>query len=185
MDFFNKLGKKTNEAYQSAKEKTVKLSGEIKLKSKISDLKEKINEQYKEIGKLVYEKIGSGVDASKEEITPRCEEISRLKSEIEKTETEILALKGIKKCVNCGSELEVGASFCSKCGKEQPKVEVAEKVEENVSTENVQDAEVTEVKTVEEAKDEEKEVSDENKETTEEVKEEDKTENEETSSSED
>ena len=35
MDFFNKLGKKTTEAYQTAKEKTTKLSGEIKLKSKI------------------------------------------------------------------------------------------------------------------------------------------------------
>ena len=44
MSFFDKLTKKTNEAYQTAKEKTVKISEEIKLKSKISDLKDSINE---------------------------------------------------------------------------------------------------------------------------------------------
>ena len=77
MDFFNKLGKKTSEAYQTAKEKTTKLSGEIKLKSKISDYKDKIDAEYREIGKMVYEKMKIGEDASKEEITPKCEEIER------------------------------------------------------------------------------------------------------------
>ena len=89
MDFFNKLGKKTTEAYQTAKEKTTKLSGEIKLKSKISECKEKINNQYQEIGKLVYEKMKSGEDASKEDITPKCEEIERLKEEIEKVKKSL------------------------------------------------------------------------------------------------
>ena len=59
MDFFNKLGKKTSEAYQTAKEKTTKLSGEIKLKSKISDYKDKIDCEYREIGKIVYEKMNT------------------------------------------------------------------------------------------------------------------------------
>ena len=53
MDFFNKLGKKTTEAYQTAKEKTTKLSEELKLKGKISDCKEKIDNEYKAIGKIV------------------------------------------------------------------------------------------------------------------------------------
>ena len=153
MDFFKKLSKKTNEAYQTAKEKTTKISEEIKLKSKISDLKDKINNEYQEIGKLVYEKIKVGEDASKEEITPKCEEISRLKEEIEKAEVEILALKQIKKCFNCETELELEAGFCSKCGKEQPKIEKVEvQVEEEptVEAEMAENAEVTEVKTVEE-----------------------------------
>jgi ribosomal protein L40E len=149
MDFFNKLGKKTTEAYQSAKEKTTKISGELKLKGKISEYKEKINQEYKEIGKMVYEKMKAGEDASKEDITPKCEEIERLKVEIEKAEVEILALKDIKKCADCGAELELKAEFCSKCGSKQPVIEKVEIVEED-SAQEAENAEVTEVTNVEE-----------------------------------
>lgn len=152
MDFFNKLGKKTTEAYQTAKEKTTKISGELKLRSKISDYKESINEQYQEIGKMVYEKMKIGEDASKEDITPKCEEIERLKEEIEKAEVEILALKDIKKCVGCNEELDLNAEFCSKCGAKQPKIEKVEvTVEEEpvVEAEIAENAEVTEVTNVE------------------------------------
>lgn len=145
MDFFNKLGKKTTEAYQTAKEKTTKLSGEIKLKSRISDCKEKINNQYQEIGKMVYEKMKAGEDASKEDITPKCEEIERLKEEIEKAEVEILALKDIKKCVNCDAELSLTAEFCSKCGTKQPKVEEPKVVVEEAPVAEVEVAETAEV----------------------------------------
>ena len=155
MNFFDKLTKKTNEAYKSAKEKTVKLSGEIKLKNKISDLKDKINTEYQEIGKLVYEKINLGEEPSKEDITPRCEEIARLKAEIEKAEAEILALKDIKKCFNCGAELAFEDGFCSQCGKEQPKIEKVEVEVTEEPTAEAENAEVTEVKTVEVASNEE------------------------------
>lgn len=159
MDFFNKLGKKTTEAYQTAKEKTTKLSGEIKLKSKISECKEKINNQYQEIGKLVYEKMKSGEDASKEDITPKCEEIERLKEEIERAEVEILALKDIKKCVSCDAELALNAEFCSKCGTKQPKVEEPKVVVEEtpvVEAEVAETAEITEVSNVEETTEDQK-----------------------------
>ena len=147
MDFFNKLSKKTTEVYQGAKEKTVKLSEEIKLKNKIGDLKEKVNSEYLEIGKAVYEKMKVGEDASKEEIAPRCEEISRLREEIEKIEVDVLALKNIKKCVSCGAELQYKADFCSKCGAAQPKVEdvKVEVAEEPANAEVVEVTEVTEV----------------------------------------
>ena len=154
MDFFNKLSKKTNEVYKGAKEKTVKISEEIKLKNKISEMKDKIKKEYLEIGKEVYAKISNGEEPSKDDITPRCEEISRLNEEIEKLETNILALKNIKKCVSCGAELEANAEFCSKCGASQPKIE---KVEVEVAEEEpaeAEEAEVTEVKDAEENKEE-------------------------------
>lgn len=154
MDFFNKLGKKTNEVYQGAKEKTVKLSEEIKLRNKISDLKDNIEKEYLEIGKAVYEKMKKGEDASKEEIIPKCEEISRLNDEIEKTQAEILAIKNIKKCVSCGAELEYSAGFCSKCGAAQPKIEEV-KVEVAEEPKTAEEAEVTEVKDTDEKKEEE------------------------------
>ena len=159
MDFFNKLSKKTSEAFETAKEKTSKISGELKLKSKISEYKDKIEQQYQEIGKLVYEKMKVGEDASKEEVTPKCEEIERLKDEIEKAQVEILALKDIKKCSECGTELELKAEFCSKCGSKQPKIEKVEvTVEETpvAEIEVAENAEVTEVLNVEETSEEPK-----------------------------
>ena len=150
MDFFNKLGKKTNEVYQGAKEKTVKISEEIKIRSKITELKDKVESELLEIGKMVYEKMKVGEDASKEDIAPKCDEVSRLKDEISKLETEMLALKKIKKCISCGAELDHKSEFCSKCGVAQPKVEEAkvEVAEEPVA--EVEEVEVTEVSEVDE-----------------------------------
>ena len=144
MEFFNKLGKKASETYQVTKEKTVKFSNEVKLKGKIGDTKANINKVYKEIGELVYEQYKDNTD-KKEDIELKCQVISNLNDEISKLETEILALNETKKCVSCGEEIDSKADFCPKCGKEQPKVEVKDEVDEEVK-----EAEVTEIKDVEE-----------------------------------
>lgn len=146
MDFLNKLGKKASETYQATKEKATTISGELKLKGKISDLKEKIQKDYAEIGEIVYKEVKDGKDVSKEAVMAKCDEISKAKDEIAKLETEILAVKKIKKCVNCGSELELSAEFCSKCGKEQPKIEKVEIKKEEPET--AKEAEVIEVSDV-------------------------------------
>lgn len=155
MEFFTKLGKKASETYQITKEKATTLSEELKLKGKISDAKEKIDDLYKEIGNIVYEEIKANQDVSRDIITQKCDKISELKAQIEKYEKEILTLKKIKKCENCGADLEIDAEFCSKCGKEQPKIEKVEVKEE--SDEQVNQAEVAEVKDVEENSEENKE----------------------------
>lgn len=158
MDFFNKLGKKANEAYKVTKEKATEaykvtkekasdISEEIKLKSKINSLEEKNYEIYAEIGEIVYNEVKDGKDVSKDEVTTKCEEISRNKDEIEKLKTDLLAVKKIKKCANCGEELDIDVDFCSKCGKEQPKIE---KVEIKEEPETAKEAEVVEVKDAEE-----------------------------------
>ena len=48
--------------------------------------------------------------------------ISANKDEMEKLKAQIRDLKNLKKCVNCGEELDKNASFCSKCGTAQPEV---------------------------------------------------------------
>ena len=113
----------------------------------ISD-SEKIENLYTEIGKSVYNEVKDGKDVSKEEIAAKCEEISNAKDDILKIEDNILALKKVKKCVDCGEELELDAAFCSKCGKEQPKIE---KVEIKEEPQEVKEAEVIEVNNVENA----------------------------------
>ncbi len=143
MDFFSKLGKKASKTYQVTKEKAANLSEELKLKGKINDLKDKIEEIYTEIGEAVYNEVKDGKDVSKEEITAKCEKISKYKDEIEKLQSDILALKNVVKCANCGVELDLGDPFCYKCGTKQPEVE---KVEIKKETEDsVKDAEVVEI----------------------------------------
>ncbi len=147
MDFFNKLGKKASETYQATKEKASNISDELKLRGKISEQKEKIEKLYKEIGETVYNEVKDGKDVSRDAIVSKCDDISKAKDEISKLEADILAVKKIKKCANCGTELDIKAEFCSKCGKEQPKMEKVEIKEEPVQAEN---AEVVEVSNVEE-----------------------------------
>lgn len=149
MDFFNKLGKKASETYQVTKEKTVKFSEEMKLKGKMNEAKNKITNLYEEIGEHVYHQYKTSTEEGKEEITLKCEEISKLFDEIAKLETEVLALREVKKCIECGNEINQKDDFCSKCGKEQPKTEKVEvKVEAQEDAQDVKEAEVTEIKDV-------------------------------------
>lgn len=148
MDFFNKLGKKASETYQVTKEKTVKFSEEMKLKGKINEAKNKITNLYEEIGQCVYNQYKTNLEEGKEDITAKCEEISKQFDEIAKLEVEILSLKEVKKCIKCGAEINKKDDFCSKCGKEQPKTE---DVEVKVETESeIQEAEVVEINNIEE-----------------------------------
>lgn len=146
MDFFSKLGKKASKTYQVTKEKAANLSEELKLRGKINDLKDKVEEIYNDIGKIVYNEIKDGKEVSKEEVSVRCEQISKFKDEIEKIQTDILSLKKVRKCSNCGEELALEDSFCCKCGTKQPEIEKVE-VKENISTE-MKDAEIVEVANV-------------------------------------
>ena len=146
MDFLNKLGKKASETYQVTKEKASNLSEELKIRGKISELKDKVSKKYSEIGEIVYNEIKDGKDVSKEEIMEKCEEISKHKDDIEKIQADILALKKVIKCANCGEELDLGDTFCYKCGTKQPEIEKVEIKEEPT---NAKEAEVTEINNVE------------------------------------
>ena len=77
MDFFDKLSKKASETYKLTKEKTSQISGELKLRNKMNNSKDRIDELYSEIGKIVYEAHKKNEELSKDDIRPKCEEIAR------------------------------------------------------------------------------------------------------------
>jgi len=136
MGFFNDLGKKASEAYSVTKEKTTKLSGELKLKSKIGEFKSKIEDYEYEIGVMIYEEFKNQTQGEKNpEIIEKCEAIAKLEEDIKQAQEEILKLKNIKKCVSCGAELASEIEFCSKCGTKQPELQKEEAVEEVVENE--------------------------------------------------
>ena len=146
MDFFEKLNKKATEAYQATKEKATTLSEELKIKGKISDLKEKIEDLYIEIGKTVYTELKDGKTVAEEEILKKCDEISQTHDEISKLKDRILDIKKMRTCVQCNAKINKNDLFCPKCGKEQPKVEKVN-VEEKEPTDakEVEDVEVNDV----------------------------------------
>lgn len=135
MGFFNEIGKKTSEA-------TSKITKETKLKLKINDNKNKIEDIYEEIGKKVYEKHVREENISiKEELQEECSKIDELSKEIEVARKEILVLNNKRQCPKCYAEIEKEAAFCSKCGeklqnvgvveiKQEPIEELEEEVEE-------------------------------------------------------
>ena len=141
MEFFEKLGKKASDTFNSAAEITNKIASETKIKLKINDCKSKIKDVYQDIGKIVYQKfVLDGKLEVKEDIEEQLSRISELTNQIEEYEKQILDLSDKKQCVNCKNKIEKNAKFCPECGTEQPEevvheVEVVED-EETVNPEN-------------------------------------------------
>ena len=142
MEFFEKLGKKATETFNSAAEKTNKIASETKIKIRINDCKSKIKDLYQDIGKVVYQKfVLDGKLEVKEDIEEQLSKISELTNQIEEYEKQILDLSDMKQCVNCKNKIDKNAKFCPECGAEQPEevvheVEVVENEEETVNPEN-------------------------------------------------
>lgn len=126
MGFFDKLGEKANEAYSVTAEKTTKLAKEAKLRIKINEDKSEINDLYKEIGKIVYEKKHASKEEPGEKVCLKKElenefvRVDVLKAEIEEKTKEILELNDKKKCIKCSAHIDKEAKFCNECGEKQP-----------------------------------------------------------------
>ena len=142
MEFFEKLGKKASDTFNSAAEITNKIASETKIKFKINDCKSKIKDLYLDIGKIVYQKfVLDGKLEIKEDIEEQLSKISEYTNQIEEYEKQILELANMKQCENCKNKIERSAKFCPECGAEQPieeahEVEVVDNGEGEVSPEN-------------------------------------------------
>lgn len=152
MEFFDKLSKKASETYKVTKEKTNKISSELKLKGNISENKDKIEKCYTKLGKMIYENRTNGNTTSEDEIQSVCNEVTTLQKEIEKAEADILKLKDLKICEKCSAEIDVTATFCPNCGSEQ-KQEI--KINVEVKENEPEEAKEVEIIEVEEKKEEE------------------------------
>ena len=147
MGFFDQLSKKASDTMQSAKDKTNKISSEMKLKSQFSDKKDRITVLYSEIGKEVYNNFVKGINENTDVVTEKLKEISSINEELKGINKELLNLRGIKVCPSCGEQIPTGSDFCPKCGNKV--VEVAES-----APETAKEAEVTEEPKSEESKEE-------------------------------
>ena len=107
-----------NFASKTAKD-AVKVSGDAveftKLKFKLADLNEKINDEYVSIGKAIY-KSSLGIDFDSEQIQQMCNEISELKVQVSELESEISVITNKKQCPYCNTKNNADSIYCTKCG---------------------------------------------------------------------
>ena len=103
MDFFDKLGQKFSETYNTASEKTSKLARETKLKMLISETKDTQKQLFEKLGQEFYKKYLNKRDSDVAiEFIENFKEIDKTNLQIKDYENEILTLKGLRPCPKCG-----------------------------------------------------------------------------------
>jgi hypothetical protein len=119
MSFLDGITKKVGDAAKTA----AKVSGDMvestKLSMTISSEEDKIKKIYTEIGKILYEEYEND-QRFNESIDGLCEQIVEIQKNIDNLKTKMSALKKVRVCPNCKSEVEISSKFCPKCGASMP-----------------------------------------------------------------
>lgn len=125
-DFFGNLGKiisekaevvskKTGEVVDVVAKKTEQTVEIQKIKSQIHVMERNNDRDYRDIGKMIYDKFKNGEGAEAEYIE-LCDAIAEREATIAKAKEEIAKIKGLDVCPECESHIEPDATFCPKCG---------------------------------------------------------------------
>ena len=125
-NFFQDLGKiisekaqvvtkKTGEVVDVVAKKTEQTVEVQKIKAQIHTMERNNDRDYKDIGKMIYDKFknGEGADAEYIEL---CDAIAERETSIAKAKEEIAKIKGLDMCPECEAHIEPDATFCPKCG---------------------------------------------------------------------
>ncbi len=153
-DIFKKIGDTITETGKTVGEKTKQVGNTAKLNARIISAERSISDNYTIIGKYYYEKHKNEPD---EDIAETVNAVTASIEAIESYKSELLAIKGLVKCQNCGNECPCENSFCGKCGAaiEKPEPEDTEMQEteeltaDEAAEEASKEADVTEEKTEE------------------------------------
>lgn len=127
MAFFDALASKSKDVAEKAK----KLAEVANLNSQISSKESEIKNVYREMGQVIYENKETWKDV---DLSEKIGKIEGLEAEIGALKAEILIVKGVKICTQCGGEIESDVAFCPKCGAKAPQPEAAEPAEDVVET---------------------------------------------------
>ncbi len=114
MSFLENIGK----AAQAAAKKSSELVEITKLNMNINSEEDKIQKQYTQIGKLIYDKFKAGGNID-EEFLASCETIRTHEQNINNLKEKILETKNLRVCSGCGAEIDKNSMFCAKCGTKQ------------------------------------------------------------------
>lgn len=113
MDFFNKIGDSIQNVGKEVSKKTKDLSGTMSLNSQIKEAENTINKLYQQVGQKYFNEYNEEVCTRYAE---EAQQIAELMEKIAKDKEQLRALKGLKICPNCGSEINAQVPHCPMCG---------------------------------------------------------------------
>lgn len=138
MAFFDELGKKISQAGQTVAQKTKELADITKINSAVSDEERKIDDSYREIGKLYVSLHAENPDV---DFAALIAGIHEAESKIAEYKQQIKDIKGVVCCEKCGAEISNSAAFCSVCGAPMPVVKPVETPTEESTAQEQPEAE--------------------------------------------
>jgi hypothetical protein len=98
----------------------VKASSEFievtKINLSIRSEEDKAKEIMFEIGKVIFESYKDG-KVLEAELSIKCDSIVESEGRILEMKNKIMEIKKLKKCEDCGAEVDSESSYCHKCGK--------------------------------------------------------------------
>ena len=121
---FSKITKSLSESASSVVQKSNELIAVSALNGEINNEEKKKNMIYTAIGKVVYNSFIDKAELS-DEIRHKCEAIIEHDEKIKMIMEKIINVKRIKKCPNCGADMNINVTFCPDCGVMQKLIEEA------------------------------------------------------------
>jgi hypothetical protein len=115
MNIFEDLGKKVTETVDSVNKKSTEFIEVQKLKAKISNTQVVMEDNFKDLGRMLYERYEAG-EVMEEKYLPYCEGITKCQESIRQYKKEINEWKKIDECEVCGEIIKKDAVYCPKCG---------------------------------------------------------------------
>lgn len=112
MAFFDKLGNTISAAGKDGLNKAKELKDTTKLKLSIKEREGLIQKLYRDLGKAYYEAHKDDEDSEYEEI----DDIRAAFAEIGELRADHDAIRGVKRCRECGTIVSQEANFCFNCG---------------------------------------------------------------------
>ena len=113
MNIFEKLEEALTEAGRDVSQKAKDVTEIAKLKLDIKSKEDYVQKQYVALGLNYYNNHKDDENSEEAEmfylIGEALEEIARMKE-------EVLRIQGATECPSCGTKVQLGAAFCSRCG---------------------------------------------------------------------
>ena len=149
-DFFEDLGKRLGETAESLTNRASEVVEVQRIRGQIRALDRNNERDYRDIGRMIYEKYKNG-EVIDTEMVCICEEIEKREATAEEMEQMIADSKGTTVCPNCHANLTPDMAYCPQCGEKVPE---EEEEPEEAEEEEVEEAAETEVEVAEETAEE-------------------------------
>lgn len=124
MEFFEKIGNKISSGGKDVAKKAKDITELTKLNSRIKNYEDMIKELQLQIGKLYFE---ANRNNPAPEFMELFQNVINAQGEIDRCRDEICTIKGVRACINCGTEMPNNSTFCPACGTKNEIIDVPDK----------------------------------------------------------